>query len=428
MPMAQTHRHAHGKRDKESGDSAVADDFDSFFDDDNFTKVTDDRDVETPAEAAQSGPVRNRRELRERRRAADKKRRMRIVFVAVFLVLVLVLVGTVVSFAHRRASSPGASASKTTAQALDYYDEQEGEEVQFTVSSGEDASTIAQHLVEQDIVKTTTGFLSAVNAANASAKLQPGVFTLHKHMSSATVVTVLTDTSAAQGILEVRSGETVSDVVQAAAQASGIDASEFTAVIQAGGDTILPAEAGGSYEGWFEPGSYVVTDSSLTAGSIIKMLVDARIQKLESLGVAEGQRETILIKASIVEGESNSDRYRAKVARVIENRLAANMPLGMDSVVAYGNGVTGSQLTDAMLNDSTNPYNDRIRTGLPPTPINNPGDASIQAAVTPEEGDWLYFCTVNLETGETKFTASEDEFYQFRDEYKQWLADNGLDG
>ena len=405
----------------------MGDDFDSFFDDTNFEKVSDDHDVATHGERLQEQqPVHSRRELRERRRKLSKRRNLRVIFIVVFVVMALVVVFTVRSVASRRGTSP--DSQQSTAEALDYYDSQEGEEVQFTVNSGEDASTIAQHLVQQDIVKTTEGFLHAVNAQNAGSKLQPGVFTLRKHMSSASVVGVLIDTSAAQGILQVKSGETVSDVINAAAAASGIDVSQFQAIISAGGNSILPDEAGGSYEGWFEPGSYNVSDSSTTAQSVITQLVQARIAKLDELGIPEGQREEKINVASIIENEVNKDEYRGKVARVIYNRLEQDMPLGMDSVVAYGNGVESSQLTDAMLNDPSNPYNDRVNKGLPPTPISNPGDASLSAAMSPEEGDWLYFCTVNLQTGETKFTASEDEFYQFRDEYKQWLAANGLDG
>ncbi|MGO5287880.1 endolytic transglycosylase MltG [Pseudoscardovia suis] len=405
----------------------MGDDFDSFFDDTNFEKVSDDHDVATHGERLQEQqPVHSRRELRERRRKLSKRRNLRVIFIVVFVVMALVVVFTVRSVASRRGTSP--DSQQSTAEALDYYDSQEGEEVQFTVNSGEDASTIAQHLVQQDIVKTTEGFLHAVNAQNAGSKLQPGVFTLRKHMSSTSVVGVLIDTSAAQGILQVKSGETVSDVINAAAAASGIDVSQFQAIISAGGNSILPDEAGGSYEGWFEPGSYNVSDSSTTAQSVITQLVQARIAKLDELGIPEGQREEKINVASIIENEVNKDEYRGKVARVIYNRLEQDMPLGMDSVVAYGNGVESSQLTDAMLNDPSNPYNDRVNEGLPPTPISNPGDASLSAAMSPEEGDWLYFCTVNLQTGETKFTASEDEFYQFRDEYKQWLAANGLDG
>ena len=148
-------------------------------------------------------------------------------------------------------------------------------------------------------------------------------------------------------------------------------------------------------------------------------MVDKRVEKLDTLGVPTGtDRQRLLIIASISESEVNSEEYYGKVVRVILNRMAKNMPLGMDSTVAYGLGVSADKLTDAMLNDASNPYNTRVNTGLPPTPISNPGESAIKAAMNPPEGDWLYFVTVNLTTGETKFAATEDEFWKLRDEYK----------
>lgn len=85
--------------------------------------------------------------------------------------------------------------------------------------------------------------------------------------------------------------------------------------------------------------------------------------------------------ASIAESEAcNPDDY-GKVARVILNRIDQDMPLGMDSTVAYGFNTTGSKLTDEQLEDGSNPYNTRVNKGLPPTPISNPGDSAIQAAM-----------------------------------------------
>lgn len=114
----------------------------------------------------------------------------------------------------------------------------------------------------------------------------------------------------------------------------------------------------------------------------------------------------------------NSQEYYGKVSRVIENRLKDDMPLGMDSTVAYGFKVKGTELTNDQLNDGSNPFNTRVNKGLPPTPISNPGDDAIQAAMHPEDGDWLYFVTTDLKTGETKFTSSYDEFEKFVQEYK----------
>ncbi len=144
-----------------------------------------------------------------------------------------------------------------------------------------------------------------------------------------------------------------------------------------------------------------------SASEILKAMVDKRIAKLDELGVPAGSdRERVMIIASIAEAEVNKADYYGKVTRVIENRLEQGMSLGMDSTVAYGNNVKPAQVTTEMTQDESNPYNTYKISGLPPTPISNPGDNAIQAALHPEGGNWLYFCTVNLDTGETKFAAT----------------------
>ena len=208
-------------------------------------------------------------------------------------------------------------------------------------------------------------------------------------------------------------------------QASGIDRSEFDTIVNGGGSGILPTEAAGSFEGWFEPGSYNV-QSMTSASDILKAMVDKRIAKLDELGVPSGSdRERVMIIASIAEAEVNKSDYYAKVTRVIENRLDQGMTLGMDSTVAYGNNVKSAEVTTAMTQDASNPYNTYQIAGLPPTPISNPGDNAISAALNPEPGDWLYFCTVNLDTGETKFAATADGHNQNVAELRQWQAANG---
>ena len=176
-------------------------------------------------------------------------------------------------------------------------------------------------------------------------------------------------------------------------------------------------DANGKFEGWFEPGQYDVK-SKTSASDVLKMMVDRRVAKLDELGVDASERERVLTIASIAESEVNSKEYYGKVTRVILNRLDKGMTLGMDTTVAYGLGISASQLTNAQLLDASNPYNTRVNKGLPPTPISNPGDNAINAALNPEDGDWIYFVTTNLETGETKFTASEEEFEQYVQEYK----------
>jgi UPF0755 protein len=99
----------------------------------------------------------------------------------------------------------------------------------------------------------------------------------------------------------------------------------------------------------------------------------------------------VLIIASMVEKEAQAPRERPLVAAVIYNRLHARMPLGIDATIRYALDVPATQsLRESQLNDPT-AYNTRVHTGLPPTPIANPGLASIQAAAHPAKVDYLYF-------------------------------------
>jgi UPF0755 protein len=99
----------------------------------------------------------------------------------------------------------------------------------------------------------------------------------------------------------------------------------------------------------------------------------------------------VLIIASMVERETLAPDERRLVAAVIYNRLHAGMPLGIDATIRYALNVPGTQsLRESQLQNPT-PYNTRLHVGLPPTPIGNPGLASMQAAAHPAKVDYLYF-------------------------------------
>jgi len=123
----------------------------------------------------------------------------------------------------------------------------------------------------------------------------------------------------------------------------------------------------------------------------------------------------VLIVASILQAEVAPQDF-AKVARVIYNRLDANMPLQLDSTVNYVLGIRESVLNQEQL-DTKSPYNTYLVEGLPPTPINSPGSEAIKAALAPAKGNWLYFVTVDPETQVTKFTNSYQKFLQYKQRF-----------
>lgn len=387
----------------------MTDNLNDFFSDN--AQWVDSSDDTSFNSAMPPQPPKSRRDMRRRRE--QKRRRLYITIIAALVVVILIGVG---GFSGVRALKRWKAANEANSQSqIEDYTGPGDKEVTFTVESGQGAAEIAENLVKAKIVKSAAAFTSAVSGA--AATLYPGSYALKTHMKASDVVKILSDQSKAGGFAEVKAGERVSDVIANAAQASGIDVSEFQAIIDGGGSGILPEEAGGKFEGWLEPGSYNAQNKS--AEDIIKSMVDARIAKLDDLGVPTGsERERILIIASIAESEVGSDKYYGQVARVILNRIDSDMALGMDTTVAYGLGISASRLTDDQLNDDSNPYNTRIHKGLTPTPISNPGDGAIKASINPPEGKWMYFVTTNLQTGETKFVETEDEFWKIRDEYK----------
>lgn len=387
----------------------MTDNLNDFFSDN--AQWVDSSDDTSFNSAMPPQPPKSRRDMRRRRE--QKRRRLYITIIAALVVVILIGVG---GFSGVRALKRWKAANEANSQSqIEDYTGPGDKEVTFTVESGQGAAEIAENLVKAKIVKSAAAFTSAVSGA--AATLYPGSYALKTHMKASDVVKILSDQSQAGGFAEIRAGERVSDAIANAAQASGIDVSEFQAIIDGGGSGILPEEAGGKFEGWLEPGTYNAQNKS--AEDIIKSMVDARIAKLDDLGVPTGsERERILIIASIAESEVGSDKYYGQVARVILNRIDSDMALGMDTTVAYGLGISASRLTDDQLNDDSNPYNTRIHKGLTPTPISNPGDDAIKASINPPEGKWMYFVTTNLQTGETKFVETEDEFWKIRDEYK----------
>jgi UPF0755 protein len=124
--------------------------------------------------------------------------------------------------------------------------------------------------------------------------------------------------------------------------------------------------------------------------------------------------------ASLIEEESKVPEERPMVARVIYNRLRQGMPLGIDATSRYEAEIEGRERGDIDFT-SDSPYNTRRVRGLPPTPIASPGRASIEAALDPAEGPWLYYVLEDAE-GNHFFTESNSEFLAA----KQRCEDAGL--
>jgi UPF0755 protein len=303
----------------------------------------------------------------------------------------------------------------------DYPGPGEGE-VLVTVEQGQGGSAIAKTLVEEDVVKSTKAFIEAANANPRSASIQPGIYTLKKQMRAEDALGVLIDPkNRSITRVTIPEGLWASEIYQRLSKQSGIPVTEYEAAAKKVDELGLPPSAKGNIEGYLFPASYEFSSKS-TALDQLKEMVAESTKRLDSLGISPETMERTVTIASLVEGEAQSEGDQAKVARVIENRLAKNMSLGMDSTVNYIFKKRGVPTQEMLQSDS--PYNTRRFTGLPPGPVANPGEKAIQAAAKPAAGDWLYFVTVNLATGETKFATTYEEHQRNVREFQDWCAAN----
>jgi UPF0755 protein len=177
---------------------------------------------------------------------------------------------------------------------------------------------------------------------------------------------------------------------------------------------------GRSLEGFLFPATYEFSQFTSSEKLVRDQLrafarqwnkVDLRYAKSKNLTPYD-----VLIIASMVEKEAVAPRERPLVAAVIYNRLRLGMVLGIDATIRYGRNVPGTESLKESDIESDDPYNTRRRAGLPPTPIANPGLASIRAAARPARVDYLFF--VRKPDGVHHFfTASQAEFDRKSCEY-----------
>lgn len=295
--------------------------------------------------------------------------------------------------------------------------------VEVVIPPGASGRLMGAILFDNEVVASAESFEQAFRNNPQSAGIQPGTYSLLTHMRAADAVAALVSGARIETMVTIPEGFTVAQILQRVSDETDITQADLEAALADPAAIGLPAVAEGNPEGWLFPATYRV-EPTTTATSLLSDMVARTLGELDQRGVNPENREDVLIKASLVEREARHDEDRPKVARAILNRIDANMTLDIDAAVAYGLGISGTQLTRAHLADPENPFNTYQHVGLPPAPIANPGAASIEAVTHPADGPWLFWVTVNLATGETKFTETYAQHQQYVAELRAWQAAN----
>lgn len=300
-------------------------------------------------------------------------------------------------------------------------------EVTVIVSGGDTITEIGRKLQEAGVILSADSFVNAASVDDRAGSIGPGRYTMRRQMNSIEALDLMLDpASRADSRLVLPEGLRLEQTVSISADATSLPKSAFQKALQEPEELGLPEYAKDRPEGFMFPATYDLTGEE-TARGLLRQLVKRFNQASADVGLEERAREVgltpyqALIVASLLQAEVAPGDF-AKAARVVYNRLELDMPLQFDSTVSYALGLTDIQLNEEQLKTSS-PYNTYLRRGLPPRPINSPGEAAMEAALNPAKGKWLYFVSVDPRTNETKFARSYDKFLELKREFQANLAE-----
>jgi UPF0755 protein len=301
-------------------------------------------------------------------------------------------------------------------------------DVQVQIPDGATGWTIGNTLKAAGVVESAQAFVNAYNGDLKEAQgIQPGYYTLKLQMSAASALKSLIDQQGGNS-LTIPEGMTtkgiyarVDKVLQLPAGTTAKAAKDDVAQLG------LPAEAKGNPEGFLWPTRYSIS-KGMKPIDLLKQMVDTAKNQIQAMnletagqGVKLGNAYEVLKEASILQAEGNNVSDFGKIARVLYNRLNTNVTFGrleLDTPLQYYLG--SKTFTNAQKATAAGGYNTYVVKGLPPTPIDNPGQAAIQAVLNPTPGPWAYF--VAVDTNDTRFSAT---WSQFLNDVQAYCAKHG---
>ncbi len=300
-----------------------------------------------------------------------------------------------------------------------------GEDVTIEIPNGASTKQVASILHDAGLIKYEYAFVQRVKESEYRGKIQPGTFTLNTGMSTLEMIETICYVEPVKEVIDtltIPEGYSIEQIAARCEEQGICTADEFLAEVSSGNYSgVFSTEgvdaSGVKYElqGYLFPATYDIYEDTTAAS-----LIEAMIEKFNSVYTSEYSARAaelgytdyeILIMASIVEREAQIEEERAVIAGVIYNRLEIDMLLQMCPTVLY-------PLTDGMYDVSEltyddleldSPYNTYQNLGLPPGPICNPGQASIEAVLYPDDNEYLYYHTSDEGDGSHIFSSTYEE-------------------
>ena len=295
-----------------------------------------------------------------------------------------------------------------------------GPPVEITIPEGATGEDVARLLLEADVVESFDAVYQPM--LDLDPRIFPGTYSFPTQIPGLTAVElIIAGDNRVYQELRLREGLTINQTLQQIEEQIGIPKDEMSAAL---GDleALGIANEAGSADGYLFPATYEL-DPGTTAEELVEIMLSRLDQELAPYGFDRSNAHELLTLASLIQLEARLEQDFYKVSTVFNNRLDIDMPLQSDATVNYGTGGEKVTTTDEQRADP-NPYNTYYYRGLPIGPIGNPGGLAIDAAINPVEGDWLYFVSVNLATGETVFSETLAQHERAVLDFQAWIRAN----
>ena len=295
----------------------------------------------------------------------------------------------------------------------------------LTIAKGSSTSQIATTLADQGVISGPTVFGYYTRLKGAGGWKAGDYIGFRKNSSYDQAIEVLDKgpVPVKANVVRVTEGKRLVDALaQISQQMPGVTVTQLQAALSSGKVTSSYLPPGSkNFEGLLFPDTYEFAEGT-PAEKILQTMATKMEDVLDELGYQKSESsigrspyETITI-ASLIEKEAGAPpEEKGKISRVIENRLDAGEPLGIDAAVLYGLGRGSGGLSKKDLAADT-PYNTRKVKGLPPTPICLPGRSALAAAIDPADGPWKYYVLTQKNPPAHFFTDDYDEFVNKKNE------------
>lgn len=299
------------------------------------------------------------------------------------------------------------------------YEGEPGPDTQIVIEAGDDGAAVAKKLVAADVILSFDAIYRDMLTTDFT--IYPGTYTFPTKLSGQRALELLIAGNN-RVVLKttIPEGFRIREIIPQLVGDLGLKESDVEVAIKAI-QSRLPSDALNA-EGYLFPATYTF-DPGVTAQAVVDAMVDRTENELTQYGIELKDSLELISLAALIQVEAKHDEDFFKVSRVFQNRLAIDMLLQSDATVSYGTGGKTVTTTAAQRADR-NPYNTYVFKGLPAGPISNPGELAIEAALRPADGEWLFFVTVNLQTGETKFSSTVAEHEKAAQEFYAWLREN----